>query len=77
VATAVGGTPEVLGSTGTAGCLVPSRDPVGLAAAVVALARDPERRASLAAAARRRVESAFTVDRMVTDYTRVYRGLLG
>jgi glycosyltransferase involved in cell wall biosynthesis len=70
VATAVGGTPEVLDET--SGCLVPARDPVALAAALRGLARDPERRASLGRAARRRVEIHFTLDRMVDDYRRVY-----
>jgi L-malate glycosyltransferase len=76
VATAVGGTPEIL-SDGTGGILVPSRDPAAMAAAVVSLAEDPRRRSALAAAARRRLESSFTIDRMVDDYARSYRGLAG
>jgi glycosyltransferase involved in cell wall biosynthesis len=76
VATAVGGTPEIL-SDGTGGILVPSREPVRMAAAIVALARDQRRRASLAAAARRRLEASFTIDRMVDDYARSYRAVAG
>ena len=76
VATAVGGTPEIL-SDGTGGILVPSREPVRMAAAIVALAHDPRRRASLAAAARRRLEASFTIDRMVDDYARSYRAVAG
>jgi len=75
VATAVGGTPEIL-SDGTTGILVPTRNPDRLAAAMVALAADPARRAALAAAARRRVETAFTIERMVDEYARAYRRLL-
>ena len=76
VATAVGGTPEIL-SPGTGGILVPSRDPARMGAAIVALAEDDRRRGALAAAARRRLETSFTIDRMVDDYARSYRGLAG
>jgi glycosyltransferase involved in cell wall biosynthesis len=76
VATSVGGTPEIL-SDGTGGLLVPSRDPVRMATAIVSLAKDPRRRSALAAAARRRLEASFTIDRMVDDYARSYRSLAG
>jgi glycosyltransferase involved in cell wall biosynthesis len=76
VATAVGGTPEVLPTPGDGGMLVPSRDPGQLAAAIVSLERDPSARAAIAAAGRRRLESAFNLDRMVGDYVRTYRRLL-
>jgi glycosyltransferase involved in cell wall biosynthesis len=76
VATAVGGTPEIL-SDGTGGILVPSRDPVRMATAIVSLAHDPRRRAALAAAARRRLDASFTIDRMVDDYARSYRAVAG
>jgi glycosyltransferase involved in cell wall biosynthesis len=72
VATAVGGTPEVL-RNGAGGTLVPARAPEKLAAAILALAKDPGRRATLGADARRRLETAFTIDRMVGEYARLYR----
>jgi len=31
----------------------------------------------MAAAGRRRLERSFTIDRMVDDYSRLYRGLAG
>jgi glycosyltransferase involved in cell wall biosynthesis len=75
VATSVGGTPEVLdGNVG--GMLVPARAPERMAAAVTGLARDAARRASIGADGRRRVETAFTIDRMVGEYARIYRQLL-
>jgi L-malate glycosyltransferase len=77
VATAVGGTPEVLPTAADGGILVPSRDAAGLAAAIASLERDTAGRAAIAAAGRRRLESAFTIDRMVGDYMRAYRRLLG
>jgi glycosyltransferase involved in cell wall biosynthesis len=76
VATAVGGTPEIL-SDGAGGILVPSRDPARMAAAISSRAEDHRRRTALAAAARRRLETSFTIDRMVDDYARSYRGLAG
>jgi glycosyltransferase involved in cell wall biosynthesis len=75
VATEVGGTPEVLAG-GSAGILVPPRDRVGLASALAALAWDPVQRAALGAEARRRVESSFTIERMVDEYARTYERLL-
>jgi glycosyltransferase involved in cell wall biosynthesis len=75
VATAVGGTPEVL-RNGAGGTLVPARAPEKLAAAILALAKDPGRRATLGADARQRLETAFTIDRMVGEYARLYRHYL-
>jgi len=77
VATAVGGTPEVLPSEAAGGVLVPSRDAAQLASAIISLERDTATRAAIAAAGRRRLESSFTIDRMVGDYMRTYRRLLG
>lgn len=70
VATAVGGTPEVVDTSSA--CLVPARDSAALAAAIRSLARDPTRRAALGQAGRLRVETRFTLDRMVEDYRRAY-----
>jgi glycosyltransferase involved in cell wall biosynthesis len=70
-------TPEVLPTAADGGVLVPSRDPARLAAAITSLERDPAMRVSIAAAGRRRLESTFTIDRMVADYMRTYRRLLG
>lgn len=70
VATSVGGTPEIV--DGTCGRLVPSRDPGSLAAALVALGRDAPRRKALGAAARSRVVTHFTIERMVEAYAGMY-----
>jgi hypothetical protein len=48
-----------------------------LASAIVSLALDTARRSAMAAAGRRRLETSFTIDRMVDDYARIYRGLVG
>jgi glycosyltransferase involved in cell wall biosynthesis len=73
VATAVGGTPEVVDDS--CGRLVPARSPVAVAAAVRALAPAVELRATLGEAARRRVAERFTIDRMVNEYASVYNSL--
>jgi glycosyltransferase involved in cell wall biosynthesis len=74
VATRVGGTPEVVVHDQT-GVLIPARDPGALAAVLDRLAHSPERRAALGAEGRRRVEANFTIDRMVSDYVRIYDAL--
>jgi glycosyltransferase involved in cell wall biosynthesis len=71
VATRVGGTPEVVDDS--CARLVEARSPGRLAEALAGLARDPEGRRRLGAAARARVVERFTLDRMVREYRDVYR----
>jgi L-malate glycosyltransferase len=73
VATAVGGTPEVLDST--CARLVPPRSEEALAGAIAELAQNAKVRARLGHAGRVRVEERFTIDRMVNEYRNVYCGL--
>jgi glycosyltransferase involved in cell wall biosynthesis len=54
VASPRGGLPEVYGETAV---VIDPEDPAGIAAALVALARDPARRAALASAGRARAET--------------------
>jgi len=61
VASGVGGIPEML-EDGVSGCLVPPDDARALAAALVALLRDPVRRARLGAAARERLLMRFSLE---------------
>jgi glycosyltransferase involved in cell wall biosynthesis len=74
VATRVGGTPEVV-LHGNTGLLVEPRDPAALATAIDELGRDRDRGRALGAAGRVRVDTFFTIDRMVSDYARVYTRL--
>ncbi len=68
VAADAGGTAELLGSTGETGVLVPPGDAAALEAAVRELLADAPRRAELGAAARRRIEAEFPLDRMIDGY---------
>lgn len=76
VATAVGGTPEIV-ADGETGLLVPSEDPAALAAAIGALMDDPTRRAALGAAARMRAEERFTWQANARAMDAIYRELAG
>ena len=74
VATDVGGNGEAL--VPETGVLVPPGDPSALAAAVVSLLRDPERRKVMATASRARHAERFTVVRMVAETAAVYEAVL-
>jgi len=64
-AVASGGVPEVLGDTGV---LASGDDPAEFATVLAALLADPERRATLGAAARRRAVASFSLERMGREY---------
>ncbi len=75
VATAVGGVPDIVEHQRT-GLLVEPRDAGGLAAAILELARDADKRARIGMAARQEVGSRFSHVRLVDDIERLYeRGL--
>lgn len=76
VATTGGALPEVVGTDGTAGLLVPPGEPAPLAAAVVALLADPDRRARMGTAARQRVLDRFTWERCAEATVGAYRDVL-
>jgi glycosyltransferase involved in cell wall biosynthesis len=71
VATRAGGLPEVV-EDGVSGLLVPPADDRALADAIVRVLRDPALASRLAAGARARVESAFSVEMMVEGTLRAY-----
>jgi glycosyltransferase involved in cell wall biosynthesis len=72
VATAVGGTPEVL-DDGETGWLVPAGDPEALARALGEALGDPREAARRGAAARQAVEDRMGIDAMVRRYQTFYR----
>lgn len=72
VATDVGAIREVV-EEGATGRIVTPGDEAGLAAAIEDLLGDPERAAAFGAEGRRVFLAGFTVDRMASEYGRVYR----
>jgi glycosyltransferase involved in cell wall biosynthesis len=76
VAVDAGGTGELLGRDGETGILVPPDDSEALAAAVLALVRDPGRRSAIGRAARHRIESQFPLRRMIDEYEHVLTDLV-
>jgi glycosyltransferase involved in cell wall biosynthesis len=73
VATAVGGTPDVL-DHGRSGVLVPSRDAEALAAALGALLRNPSERKRLGSASRQRIRELYSEEVVLSEYERLYTG---
>jgi L-malate glycosyltransferase len=74
VATAVGGTPEVV-LHGKTGLLIPARDPAPCAAAIAELLGSARIRAEFGSAGRQRVEEVFNLDRMREQYLGLYARL--
>jgi len=70
------GGPLVIVADGETGLLVPPRDPDALAAAIIALLRDPARRAAMGRAARARVESVFGIQQYVRAVEGVFDDVL-
>jgi glycosyltransferase involved in cell wall biosynthesis len=75
VATAIGGSPEVI-RDGETGRLVPPNDAHALAAAIVAALRDPARARTMAGAGQAFVRERLSIDAQMTTTTGVYRELL-
>ena len=59
VANAAGALPEVVGTDGHAGRLVPPRDPRAMAGAIADILAEPERAEAMGRAARKRIEAVF------------------
>jgi glycosyltransferase involved in cell wall biosynthesis len=75
VATRVGGVPDVV-ADGEDGFLVAPAAVEELATRLAQLARDPDLRARMGAAGRERMETRYSVDRLIDDVDRLYRDLL-
>ena len=71
IATRVGGNPEILDAE--SGVLVAAGHVEALAGALQALAASPARCSAMGAKARDRVEREFSLDRMIREYSSVYR----
>ncbi len=71
VATAVGGTPELI-TDGTDGLLIPPRAPEKIVEIVHRARKEPEVFQALGKAARRSAETRFSLERMVASYEALY-----
>jgi glycosyltransferase involved in cell wall biosynthesis len=76
VATDVGGTREIFPAETGSACLVPPDDPAPLAAAIVLLLKDVDRRETIGRLTRRRAEQSFDADRAAEALGRHYRELI-
>lgn len=77
VVTDIPGNREAVGEGGEAGVLVAQQSPEALAEAISELLLAPERRAQIGAAARRRVEDVFSLDRSVERHLELFEQLTG
>jgi len=75
VATAVGGTPEVV-VDGVTGLLVPPRDPAALAEAIARLLRDPQLRRQMGQAGQERVRAQFNIATTIRRTEALYQQLI-
>ena len=75
VATAVGGTPEMI-RDGETGRLVPPADAAALAEAILGLLRDPARARALAEAGEALIRTRYTIDAMMAQTVALYTTLL-
>jgi glycosyltransferase involved in cell wall biosynthesis len=75
VASRIGGIPEILGDD-EAGLLVPPRDPIASAQAILSLMADPTRQAALRQSARRRFQVHFSWDQMKARLGGIYQKVL-
>ena len=75
VVTRSGGPQEII-DDGKTGFLIPPADPNAMARKICELLDNPLRAATLAGAARKKVASTFTLDRMIGEYEQLYQRLL-
>lgn len=75
VVTDVGGNREAV-LEGITGYLTPSEDPEALAARIDGLLSNPALAATIGAAARKRIEDTFTIERMVQRFAALYGSVL-
>jgi len=72
IANAVGALPEVVGSDGEAGCLIPPRDARSLAKAISDILSEPGRADRMGRNARRRIQRAFRWSEAAAELAAVF-----
>ena len=76
VTTTAGGMVEAV-TDGVEGFVVPVRNAAALADRIERLATDPAARVAMGAAARRRAEQDFSIQRQATEFESIYRSVVG
>jgi glycosyltransferase involved in cell wall biosynthesis len=76
VANAAGALPEVVGSDGSAGRLVPQRNPRAMADAIADILSEPGKAERMGAAARRRIQTVFRWDEAAANLVRIFEDTL-
>lgn len=76
IATPAGGIPDVM-TDGVHGMLVPPRDANAIAAAITRLAEDRAALARMSLACRARIASAYSIERVASEFDTLYAGLAG
>lgn len=76
IANAAGALPEVVGTDGRTGRLVPQRNPRAMADAMWEVLRDPEKTAAMGRAARERVERVFQWDQAAAQMVDVFEEVI-
>jgi len=74
VATNVGGNSEAV-VNGVTGWLVPPKNPDAMAEKIVDLLHDPQKARSWGKQGRKRVNKKFTIERMVQEHIKLYKGI--
>src|SRR5207244_3581755 len=74
VATAVGGTPEVI-TDGVSGYLVPAGDPAALARRILDVVRDDQGRRAMGRHGYERVQAEFTFEAQAQQYQKLFASL--
>jgi len=72
IASGGGALPEVIGTDGRCGCIVPTRNPRALARAILDVLTDPAHAIEMGHAARRRVEKLFQWERAAAELIEVF-----
>jgi len=75
VATAVGGSPELV-EEGVTGYLVPNEDDAALAIRIAGLLADPDRAASMGLAGRERAQARFSLEQLLFRHEQLYSELI-
>lgn len=75
IATRVGGNPEAV-EDGITGIIVPPEDPNRLAAAILELVKDENKRGQMGVAGRRRAEKLFSIEKNIEQIEKLYEELL-